>query len=451
MAMNAFVRITSILFFLFIGLSLSAQDRKEELRVRKVRLQDEIQIANKILEEARQNRQASVSSLQTLNQKLRIREELLRTIDREVELIEEEIDVQEAEIDRLKEEIDTLKAQYAGMIRQAYKTNRESSRLLFVLSSEDFAQAVRRVQYLRQYSDYRQRQVQEIQDRQADLEHEIELLSRQKQEKEDLRAEKAGELEQLTRERNDQRSTIAQIQEQEGSLEEQIRRKQEEANRLENEIQRIIAEEVRKAREEAARKRLEDRALAAGLVKGQDFNDRTSNDRLENLITEARRASAATEPENSAPDVTFELTPEAARLARNFEANKGRLPWPVERGIVVGRFGLQPHPANNSIKINNPHIEIGTQAGSEARAAFDGKVIAVRRIPGTPILVIIQHGNYYTHYGNLSEVYVREGQTLSARDPIGKIYTDPVENQTVLQFGLWENDELMDPYPWLTR
>ncbi len=445
--MNVCVRFLSIIFILLFSLGSFAQDRKEELRIRKVRLQDEIQIANRILEEARENRQASVSSLQTLNQKLRIREELLRTIDREVELIEEEIQVQEQEIDRLREEIDTLKAQYAGMIRQAYKTNRESSRLLFILSSEDFAQAVRRVQYLRQYSDYRQRQVQEIQDRQADLEHEIELLNRQKEEKENLRKEKEGELEQLREERNDQRGAIAELQAQEGTIEAQIQQKQSEADRLEREIQRIIAEEVRKARAAAVRQRLEESALEVGLVKGQDFNNRTSNDRLEALIAEKQTSDAPAVEESS----TYALTPEAARLARNFEANKGRLPWPVERGIVVGRFGPQPHPANNSIIINNPHIEIGTQAGSDARTAFDGKVIKIIRIPGSPITVIIQHGNYYTHYGNLSEVYVQEGQDLSAREAIGKIYTDPIDNQTVLQFGLWENDALKDPYPWLTR
>lgn len=428
------------------------QTKKEELRSRRVQLQDEIDLANKILEEARENRENSIITLQTLNQKLRIREELLRTIDREIDIIESEIEEQEEQIQALTNEIDTLKADYAEMIRQAYKSKSETGRLMFILSSEDFAQAIRRIQYLRQYSDFRKQQVAEIEARQEELSHEIDMLNRQKEEKEALRSKKAEERNLLLSEQKQQRGTIAELQQQEGSLETQIRQKQEEANRLESEIQKIIAEEIKKERARALRKNLEDQALAAGLVKGTDFNDRTANSRLEALIREAR-AKANTPPETTptASSESFALTPEAARLGRNFEANKGSLPWPVERGIVVSRFGRQPHPANRTIMINNPHIEIGTSAGSDARVPFDGTVIEIVRLPGSPITVVIQHGNYYTHYSNLSEVYVKKGQKLTARTPIGKIYTDPVDNQTVLQFGLWEGGEIQDPYPWLAR
>lgn len=453
MDMSAFAKYISIVFMAFL-LSLSAagqQTKKEELRSRKVQLQDEIELANKILEEARQSRQATVTSLQTINQKLRIREELLRTIDREIELIEEEIQEQENHIQSLRNEIDTLKAEYAEMIRQAYKSKSETGRLMFVLSSQNFAQAVRRVQYLRQYSSYRQQQVAAIEERQAELEHEIDMLSRQKEEKEGLRGQKESERNAILAERQEQQRAILDLQETEGSLESQISSKQAEANRLEEEIQKIIAEEIRKERARAERKSLEDRALAAGLVKGTDFNDRTNNSRLETLIAEARARATTPTPEPEPATSSFAMTPDVARLARNFEANKGNLPWPVERGIIVGRFGRQPHPANPSIKINNPHIEIGTQAGSEARAAFDGVVIRVIRVPGSPFTVIIQHGNYYTHYGNLGEVYVKEGEQVTARQNLGKIYTDPVDNQTVLQFGLWQNDQLEDPSPWLSR
>lgn len=452
--MNGYVKyLLLITAILVAGFSSYGQDRKEELRIRKVRLQDEIQIANRILEEARQNRRASVSALQTLNQKLRIREELLRTIDREIDLIDEEIGEQETQIEVLRNEIDTLKAKYAGMIRQAYANRSESSRLMFILASRDFAQAVRRVQYLRQYSEYRRQQVDRIVEQQDELAHQIELLNRQKEEKEELRSQKENEREELIGEQTDQKNTIASLQEQEGSLEAQIRNKQAEADRLETEIQRIIAEEIRRERARAERKNLEEQALRLGLVKGQDFNDRTSNERLTSLITEARAAAAsagAPEPD-PVPTTSYALTPEAARLARNFEANKGKLPWPVERGIIVGRFGRQPHPANRSIIINNPHVEIGTEAGSDARCAFDGVIIKVMRIPGAPITVIVQHGNYYTHYGNLSEAYVERGDQVTAKQPLGKVFTDPNENQTVLQFGLWKNDQLEDPAPWLAH
>lgn len=446
------------LFFLFaLFLASTAAfaqgGSKEDLTIRKVRLQDEIQIANKILEEARTNRQASLTTLQTLNQKLRIREDLLRTIDREIVLIDREIEKQEEQIEDLKVEIDTLKAKYAGMIRQAYKNRSESSRLMFILAAEDFAQAVRRMEYLRQYSEYRRQQVDQIIARQDELAHQIEMLAQQREEKETLRAQRASEREELLQEQQEQKQTIVSLQEREGSLEEQIAAKQSEAQRLETEIQRLIAEEIRKERERAERKRLEETALQLGLVKGTDFNNRTTNARLTTLISEAREKAAAsnTPAPEPTPAPSYALTPEAARLSRNFEANKGSLPWPVERGIIVGRFGRQPHPANNSIIVNNPHIEIATERGTEARCAFEGVVLDVIRIPGSPIAVIVQHGNFYTHYGNLSEAFVKKGDAVTAKQSLGKIYTDPSDNQTILQFGLWKDENLVDPSPWLAR
>lgn len=450
--MNAFSKL--LLFFICaLSFSLSAQqpDRKEELRSRQVQLQDEIEVANRILSEARENRQSSLIALQTLNQKINFREELIRTIDREIELIESEIEEQETAVEELEAEIDTLKTEYANMIRQAYASRSQSSRLLFVLSSDDFAQAIRRVQYLRQYSDFRLQQVAEIEARQSELEHQIAMLNRQYEEKENLRNAKAAERGSLLAERTDQQSTISELQQTEGSLREQIAQKQAEADRLENEIQRIIAAEIARERERATRRALEQRAADAGLVSGTDFNNRTTNARLEELIREAREARNAPVEETPAASESFALTPEAARLGRNFAANKGSLPWPVERGIVVSRFGRQPHPLDNTLVRNNPHIEIATQAGSEARAAFEGTVIEIIRLPGEPITLIMQHGNYFTHYGNLSEVYVKKGDQLQTRQAIGKIFTNPEENQTVVQFGLWKDGELEDPYPWLAR
>lgn len=441
-----------LLFFFFLSFALTAQqDRKEELRSRQVQLQDEIEVANKILAEARENKQSSIIALQTLNQKINFREELIRTIDREIELLETEIKEQELAVEELEAEIDTLKVEYANMIRQAYASRSQSSRLLFVLSSDDFAQAIRRVQYLRQYSDFRLQQVAEIENRQSELEHEIAMLNRQYEEKENLRNAKAEERGSLLAERSDQQSTITALQQTEGSLRDQIAQKQAEADRLENEIQRIIAAEIARERERAARRALEERAIAAGLVRGTDFTNRTTNAQLEAKISEARAAANAPAETETTSSESYALTPEAARLGRNFAANKGSLPWPVERGIVVSRFGRQPHPLDNTLVRNNPHIEIATQAGAEARAAFDGNVIEIIRLPGEPITLIMQHGNFFTHYGNLSEVFVKKGDQVTTRQAIGKIFTDPEDNQTVVQFGLWKDGELEDPYPWLAR
>ena len=148
---------------------------------------------------------------------------------------------------------------------------------------------------------------------------------------------------------------------------------------------------------------------------------------------------------------TYGLTPEAKKLAAGFTANKGNLPWPVEKGIVVGKYGKQPHPVAKGVIENRPHVEIATANNGEARAVYGGTVSRVFRVQGAGIAVIVSHGNYFTVYSNLSEVYVKRGQELDTKEKIGKIYTNPSTKQTVLEFGLWLNDKSQDPQAWLFK
>ncbi|HAD96118.1 MAG TPA: peptidase M23, partial [Cryomorphaceae bacterium] len=145
----------------------------------------------------------------------------------------------------------------------------------------------------------------------------------------------------------------------------------------------------------------------------------------------------------------YNLTPEATRLAANFAANKSRLPWPVERGLVVAKFGPQQHPVAKSVIINNNGIDIATERGSKARAAFDGEVSRVIRTPGAALAVFIRHGNYFTVYNNLSEVYVKQGDMVKSKQEIGSVFFNELEGKTVLHFELWKELDVVDPLPWL--
>lgn len=446
--------IKKLFFILIAGLialpALAQKDRKEELAQRKTQLQDEIEFANKILNETRRSEKKSISELEALVQKIRIREELIRTINREMRIINREIADLQEQVDTLEKTTEKLKGEYAKMVRQSFKKRNSKSGLLFVLSSKDFDQAVKRVTYLKQIAEYREHQVAEIKARQEELKVKITELEQRKKQQERLKNNKQEERQNLVGEKEEQEEVVGDLKDREREIIKEIKAKQREADKLEKEIERVIAEEMRRAREAAERKSLEDEAIAVGLVSGKDFTNRTNNKRLRAMINEKRKSmNLEPEPEKTTAPA-YNLTPDAKRLAANFAANKGTLPWPVERGIIVGKFGKQPHPLVKGIVVNNPHIEIATEKGAKARAAFDGEVTSVIRIPGANKAVLVRHGNYFTVYGNLVEVDVKSGDKVTTKQQLGTIYTDK-ENSTVLQFGLWLDDKIQNPEPWLVR
>jgi septal ring factor EnvC (AmiA/AmiB activator) len=440
------------MFTLFSVEALAQTDKKEQLRIKKTQLQDEIDLANKILKDTKKTERVTLAQMQALEQKIRFREELIRTIDRELRLMDREIAKLQAEADTLQKQMDKMKAEYARMIQQSYKQRNQNNKLLFILSSKDFTQAAKRMAYMKQYSDYRKQQVKEIEEKQAALRRKIAELETRKIEQAKLKIYKQDEKETLVDEQEEQEKVISDLKKRENEIQKEIKAKQAEANKLEKEIERLIADEMKKAREKAARESLEKEAEKLGLVKGKDFTDRTDNKKLNSLINEKRKSLNLEEkPETpAATSPGYALTPEAKQLAANFAANKGKLPWPVERGMVVGKFGKQPHPVAKGIIVNNPHIEIATETDANARAAFEGVVSSVIRIPGANKAVLVSHGNYYTVYGNLVDVYVKSGDKVTVKQTLGKIYTDK-DNRSVLQFGLWLDDKIQDPEPWLVK
>lgn len=438
--------------FAFVA-NAQRDDRKVKLERQKIRLQDEIELANKILLETRNTKKLSLTNIETVEQKLRLRQNLINTLDRETEMLSRESAKLQMDIDTLEAQVAKLKGEYAEMIRQARKSSDNYSRLMFILSSRDFNQALRRLEYLKQYSEYRRRQVEEIKKKEADLNDKLVELNRQKIKKEVLKAQMEEERNKLIAERNEQQQAIASLSEKESEITKDLKEKQVQAKKLENEIQRIIAAEIRRAKEAAIRRGIEDEAKSVGLISGKDFSSRTSNRALEDLIAKKKaELKAANKPvaaKPSAPAASYTLTPEATKLAAGFAANKSLLPWPVERGLVVQGFGPYRHPIAKSVVMNNNGIDIATEKGSKARVAFDGEVSKVIRVPGGAITIIVSHGNYFTIYQNLAEVYVKSGDKVTAKQEIGLIYTDPSEGKTILHFELWKETQMLDPQPWL--
>jgi len=300
--------------------------------------------------------------------------------------------------------LEELKKAYAAMIVTSYKNKSQQSRVMFLLSSENFKQAYKRLQYFKQYREHQQEQAAEIKSKTEKLQELNVSLLEQKKQKDNLVAENRDAKKQLEVELSTHETLMASIRKNMASYTAQIREKQQEADKIDREIERLIKE----------------------------------------AIAESNKASGKSTSSNA-----FALTAEAKKLAANFEANKGKLPWPVEKGVVKLGYGQQPSPIDNTVPIMSHGVRIATNTGSQARAVFDGVVKAIS-VPkkGNPV-VLIQHGNYFTVYSNLSKVYVKKGDKVTTKQVIGEVFTDVIAKQTILSFSVWKNTKTENPALWL--
>ena len=433
-------------FLIILTTGLQAQT-KEELQRQKVLLQDQIDLASELLLKTKNTKEASLSELQTLNQKIEARNKLIRTMDRQIRSIEREVMRKAKEIKNLEIRVDSLKSDYADLIKLAQRQQKPRDQILFILSSSSFAQAAKRMQYFKDMAAYRERQVQQIAIAQETLARERETLIAKKAEKIQVQTAQEGEKLALQADAQVQETTVQNLQSKESTLKKDIDKKQREAQQLEQQIKRIIAEEMRKAKERAERSSLEGEAKELGLVSGKDYSRRTSNKALKKLIDKTRAAKGL-DVRDDGP--SFAMTPEARALANNFASNKGALPWPVERGIITGKFGKHPHPIVKGVIVDNPHIEITTEENATVRSVFEGEVSSVVPIPGANVMVLVRHGNYFTVYSNLINVKVKAGDVVSLKEPIWTAFTDE-EGKTMVQLGIWKDADIQDPNPWLAK
>ena len=394
--MKLFINI--LLIFLSYS-TLMAQD-KSDLQKRKQKLLEEIEFSNEVLQQTQKDKNLSYNQLKTLNQKISIRSQLIRTIQNELRSIKEEIRLTKAQNESLQIELDSLKIEYAQLIKQAYNSSRYFNRLLFLFSSSDFQQAYKRATYIRQIAQYRKAQSQNIEQKQLTLEGNILVLRKQHSIKQDLIENKRLENEMLNQEQTQQSASLAALSEKEKELKKVLDQKQKKRKKIQKEIERIIAEELRKANN-------------TGLVNN------------------------------------FAATPEAIALSNNFAANKGKLPWPVAKGLVISKFGKQKHPILTGVTIENNGIEIATEQYSPCRSVFDGKVSSVLVMPNGTKVVMVRHGEYISVYSNLSEVYVEKGELINTKDHLGLVFTSLQERSTIIDFQLWKSAQKLNPQSWL--
>lgn len=438
--------LSSICFLLFWGLlplwsqeHNGLQQKKDELENRKKRLQQEINDYNKQLEATKKNKRLSINQLLQLNRKIEKRQELIGTINKELQFTGQAIDRNITDINNLHGQLKALKSQYARMISSTYLMRYGNSTWTFLLSAKDINQSVKRAAWMKQLSDDRLMHARLIQEKTDTLAIKVKSLEERRLTQSELLSEKEKEKEVLDKEKDLQQENLTRLQKKEKDIKRQIRKKQEEANKLNLAIMKMIDDEIRKARKE----------VAAASKKAEKKKGKNKN-KKENAA-DKKNASTDEETPTENRKTTIELlniSPEAQQLSEHFESNRNRLPWPVVSGSVIGSFGEHDHPLLKGIKIKNNGINIVTGRDSRIRAVFDGEITGVVSIPGAGKAVIIRHGEYLTVYGNLNEVYVSKGDKVKSKQNLGMAMANE-ENKPELHFEVWRGTSTLNPENWL--
>jgi septal ring factor EnvC (AmiA/AmiB activator) len=410
---------TYILVLMFAVLPCLHGQSVEELERRRKETLRQLETTGKILSETRQTQQSTLNKLNVLNSNIRERNRLINTIAQEIRALEREMNKLNAETRRMERELEQLKEQYAHTVRETHINRSIYSKIMFVLSSDNFDQSFRRMRYLQEFANYRKFQAEGIERTKAELEQKAAQLAQHRKTQEEIRSRQEVEKRKLEVDKRREDAAMNDLKKKESSLRAEQQRQQKIANDLNKRIEQLIAEEIRKQ---------EEKQQAA--VKKDPADT---------------KAAAGTGKEHT-------LTKEQQLISGNFEANRGRLPWPAERGFISGRYGVQPHPVLKHVTINNKGIYIQTPIGTQARAVFDGTVTNLFTVAGSNYAIIVQHGQYRTVYSNLTDVRVRVGQKVSAKQNLGRVYTDTEnDNKTELHFQLWKDRTTLDPTGWIAR
>lgn len=443
-----------LILFLFIVITtgLIAQTAQiEALQKQQQVLQEEIRNTNRIYLDVKKHTTTILDRINLINKQIASRKELINVQRQEIEALRQEEIRLEKEIARLNEELKQKQSNYAnaiqGMLNQKYGQNK----LLFIMSGKSIGESLRRMQYLREYSKWQKAQATEIKRQNEEITKKKESLVKAKQDKEKVLASLQSEQSKLQGEERTRKTEMQEARGQERQLQRTLKEKQQQANQLNAQIERLIAEEVaRIERENEARRRAEEaerRRIAE--ARGEKHMERTERE-IESIAKEE------TATERVAPGPRIEsgassASDESFNLSKNFAANKGRLPFPVTgTASIVGSFGTKRHSEWN-ITTNSNGVDIQAQQGASIRSVFEGEVSKVFSFPGSNTCVIVRHGDYYTFYANVYDLFVKQGDKVDTGQSLGSIYTDPDSGVSTMHFQLWQKTTKLDPAPWLQR
>ena len=394
---------------LFITISLNQSfsqiknDEQKKLEAQRLKLKKEIKQINNLLFSNTKIKKIALNEVENIETRLNVRLELIKVTNQQANLLTRRININQRNIENQRKELDELKKEYAKMIQKSYASKSLQNRLMFLFSSENFLQAYRRIQYLKQYARYRRKQGLQISEKTKLLQNLNQVLIEENEMKTKLISDNREIRKKLIQEQKQQQELINTLRLKQNTLRTQIEKKQKQRQRIDKEINRLIRE----------------------------------------AIAESNRISGKKSRE------IFQLTPEAKLIAENFQENKGRLPWPLEKGVVTQGFGRQRHPVVKTTIIQSNGVTISTEPFAKVRAVFEGEVMSVIIIKGSNPSVLIRHGSYITLYTNLSKLYVKKGEKVSSKQVIGEVFTNQQTGRTQLQFGIFNNIKALNPKDWV--
>ena len=388
-----------LLLIVLISSSVSSQTN-QDLENQKKQIQEDIKKIELKLKTNSKQKKLIVSNAEDINYKIKLQQNLINNINSQLNLILREIDRNENRLSDLKQRELILKDELSKMLLSAYKKKSNLNKLMFVFSSTSFQQAYKRIQYFKQYANFQNKTLSKIKINSDDIKNVIIVLDSQKINKKLLIDENEEIKRDLSIEYTGLNNLIAEVNKNQKRYSAEIKQKQKLTREIDKKIQRLIEEALAKAKKKDGR---------------------------------------------------FELTEEAKLISKNFNANKGKLPSPVIRGSVVLGFGKQPHPIVKTTTIQSNGVRIRTSSDVEARTIFNGVVYSIIKSKNNTHTILIQHGNFFTVYKNLSDIYVKKGDKLKTKDSIGKIATDPLNGQTILSFSIFNNGVPQNPRFWIYK
>lgn len=376
-----------------LAMPVAAQSVKE-LQKQQRQLQQQLEETAKMLKQTKQSETATENKLNLLNNDIKTRKKLIRNIQGEINALNGEMGTLQQKRSDLQKELEMAKQDYARLVRETHYADIQQSPLLFLLSADNFQQLVRRIQYMQQFAAYRKEQVKKIESLQTEIDIQNSLLEERKQNRSTALQSQKREQDKLTRDERKQKDMLQSLKTKEKNLLAKQKEQQKKVDALNKKIEELIAKQVR---------------------------------------------------------TTTTLTKEQKLIAGGFEANQGRLPWPVEKGFISGYFGKHQHPIHEHVTIDNKGIYLQTVNGADARAIYEGEVTWCAQMNGS-YAVIVQHGNYRSVYSPLKKIYVKQGDRLTAKQAIGEIVTNTNEdNKTELYFQIYKDRSILNPSLWLAQ
>jgi septal ring factor EnvC (AmiA/AmiB activator) len=409
------------LIVLFLCGNLAYGQTRKELEKQRRKTEEDIAITKKILKETKAKKQESIRAITTIARLIEKREELIQTINQEIVYVNNDVDKKKNDIESLNIQINEEKKNYANALVQAYKNKKVYNHSLYFFAAQSFNQLVQRMKFNSYLNAAQEKFLFRIHQKREQLELALDELLGLKTAKEALAKNKQNEVKELEQDKSAKNKVVVALTGKEAELKRNLEKQKKAKENLNAQINAIIAREIAAERKKAQ----------------------------EQQKTQANTNNPKSDPKKPSTQ-TPSVTPEVKSLSDNFAANKGKLPWPVEKGFISERFGTHAHEKLDQITVQNNGIDIQASAGAKARCIHKGTVTAVISIPGMGKAVIINHGEYYTVYSKLKDVSVGQGQSVAFKQTIGNIGEDD-DGATEIHLEIWYNQDKQNPEAWLAK